>query len=95
MLRTVCYKLLHSSLLRLPCYPFLHLQKTPMMGNKGNKGKKKGMGDKRKCPLTPLSEDFSDSELTDERTPLLSPASSLYVCKGDSMGLSAMERAYL
>jgi hypothetical protein len=74
MLRTVCCELLHSSLLCLPCYPFLHLQKTPMMGNKGDKGKK-GRGDKRKRPSTPSSKDFGDSEFTYERTPLLSPAS--------------------
>jgi hypothetical protein len=78
----VCYKLFHSSLLHLPCYPFLQLQKTPMAGKKDGKDKKKGRGDKRKCPMTPSEEGFGDSRLSDERTPPPSPASLLSVCIG-------------
>jgi hypothetical protein len=71
---------------------------------KGGKGKhgKKDQGGKRKHPLTPPSEDFGDSEFSEEKfssegeeSPPSVPLSSLFEGLDDSMGLSTVERAYI
>jgi hypothetical protein len=66
-----------------------------MAGKKDGKGGKKNRGDKRKSPPTPPSEDFSDLELSNERTPPPSPGSQSSICMDDSMGLLVGERTYL
>jgi hypothetical protein len=75
-----------------------------MPRGKGGKGKhgKKDQGGKRKHPPTPPSEDFGDSEFSEEKflsegeeSPPTVPVSSLSECLDDSMGLSTVERAYI
>lgn len=66
------------------------------MGGKGEgKDRKKAKGEKRKCPPTPPSKDFGDSELSSEEAHPPSPGFPSFVCTDDSMGLSPRERAYL
>jgi hypothetical protein len=75
---------------------------TRSMDGKGKKRGKGGKNDKRKYPPTSLLEDFTDFEYSEEKsssedertTPPIPPLSSS-VCTDDSMGLSALERAYI
>jgi hypothetical protein len=73
-----------------------------MVGGKGIKGKCGSKDGKRGSPLTPPSEDFGDSEFSEEQfssegkeSPPPIPLSPLFDCSDDSVGLSAAERAYV
>jgi hypothetical protein len=76
-----------------------------MVGSKDDEGKMRGKGrknDKRRHPPTPPLEDFNDldyleqkSSSGDERTPAPTPQSPSFVYTDDSMGFSAVERAYI
>jgi hypothetical protein len=82
----------------------LSIEKPQWLGSKGSKGKRnrKDQGRKRKRPPTPPSEDFLDSEFSEEQFSFegeessppvpLSPSSE---GSDDSMGLSTAERAYV
>lgn len=64
-----CARLVHS-LWSLFLLSLLHnRKKTTMAGGKGSKGKrgKKDQVEKRKRPPTPPSEDFSDTEFSEEQ----------------------------
>jgi hypothetical protein len=74
---------------------FLFPPRTLMAGKKGGNGRRTIKGEKRKRPLTPPFEDFSDLELSEERTPPSSPGSPSSACTPDSMGLSVGKCAYL
>jgi hypothetical protein len=74
-----------------------------MIGSKGGKGKhgQKDQCGKLKHPMTPPSEDFSDSKISEEwfssegkESPPSVPLSSSPEGSDDSMGLSATKRAY-
>jgi hypothetical protein len=89
------YELLHSSIVFL-LQSFLLFFGKPLMAGKGEgKGQKKAKGEKQKCSLTPPSEDFRNSELSNEGGLQPSPGSPSFYCMDDSMGLSSRERAYL
>jgi hypothetical protein len=73
-----------------------------MASNKGDKGKRNQRDGKQKRPPIPLSEDFGDSEFSEEHfsfegedSPLPAPLSSSFDYSDDSMGLSVVERAYI
>lgn len=91
---TTCSEILHS-----PSFPLLMLSSsisiTPMASKKGGTGRKKDKGCKRRRLSTLPSEDFDDSELSDEWSPPSSPSSPSSICTNDFMGLSVGERAYL
>jgi hypothetical protein len=75
-----------------------------MARGKGGKGKRnnKDQGEKRKNPMTPPSEDFGDSEFSEEQfssegeeSPLSVPLLPSSEGSDASMGLSAAKRAYI
>jgi hypothetical protein len=73
-----------------------------MAGGKGGKGKRRSSEGKRKRPSSPPSEEFRDSEFSEEEFSLgdygsptpASPAASSND-SDDSMGLLMAERAYI
>jgi hypothetical protein len=73
-----------------------------MADGKGGKDNRNSVEGKRKCPPSPPSKDFGDLEYSEEEfsseyggSPPLASSVALFDDSDNSMGLSAVEQAYI